>query len=493
MRTIVEQIFEHGRKHPDKLALLDGTNTMTYREVCQGILAVSDRLKKEYAMEKGDAVILAADKQLSFVTVYFACHLSGIIVLPMAPDTNDRRFRLIYDKVRPKLVIGFDKAAVNCRVAALSAFETLDKESGFTEMEPFSFPSPMDIADIIFTTGTTGEPKGVQLTQKNIAAAAGNINSFVENREEDVEMLALPISHSFGLGRMRCALSKGQTLVILGSFANMKRFFRFMEKYHVTGFGMVPASWAMIKKLSDIKIQEYAGQLRYIEIGSSPMPMEDKQLLIRILPDTRICMHYGLTEASRSCFIEFHKDAGHLDTVGKQSPNMHVEIRNEEGKNIPNGQEGEICVKWDAVTLGYYQMEEENKASFFGDYFRTGDWGIRDAQGYIRLISRKKELINVGGKKVSPAEVEEVLKDMPQIRDCVCVGMPDPEGILGEVVKAYVVLEDMKLDNGFEDISREVGKVLEGYKVPVAYEEIKEVPRTSSGKVQRLSLKKKTK
>ena len=386
MRTIVEQIFDHASGSPDKTALTDGKKSLTYGELKRQILQLKAVLEKRFQLKQGDAVIIAADRQLSFVSVYFACHLLGAMALPIAPDTNNRRFQLIYHKVSPRLVIGFTNGLAGCPVASLGQLEGDCVQEGSWN---FQYPELDSLADIIFTTGTTGEPKGVRLTHRNIAAAARNINGFIGNLKDDVEMLALPVSHSFGLGRLRCALSNGQTAVILGSFANMKRFFEFCQTYGVTGFGMVPASWAMMKKLSGVKISELSGQLKYVEIGSAPMPLADKKLLCDILPNTRICMHYGLTEASRSAFIEFHTEKDRLDTVGKQTPGMTIEIRDEKGGAVSDGMEGEICVEGDCVTKGYFNLPEMDKESFWGGFFRTGDWGVRSTDGYIKLCSRK--------------------------------------------------------------------------------------------------------
>lgn len=485
MKSLVEQIFAWADVQPDKMAVTDGKKSLTYGQLRNGILYASKVLANDYQLKKGDRLIIAANKQPSFASVYFACHLLGIITLPIGPDTNLNRFAHIYKKAQPSLVIGFQNDEIDCPMAEIDAFENPDYAGA-----SYATMSSMDqVADIMFTTGTTGEPKGVQLTQRNIAAAARNINTFVQNRTDDIEMLALPISHSFGLGRMKCALSNGQSLVLLGSFVNMKRFFRYMEEYHVTGFGMVPASWEMIKKLSGAKLGEYKDQLHYIEIGSAPMPIEEKKTLLKMLPRTRICMHYGLTEASRSTFMEFHEEADRLDTIGKASPNMTIEIRDEHGEKVPDGSEGEICVAGDAVTIGYYELPEENKKSFWGKYFRTGDWGMRETDGHIRLLSRKKELINVGGKKVSPMEVEAVLLKLDAIKDCACVAMPDPDGILGEVVKAFVVTDELEKIEA-ASINRIIGAELESYKLPKVYEIIDAIPKTSSGKVQRLLLPK---
>ncbi len=483
MTSIVEQVFAFGQEYPEKIALINGRSSKSYGELINDTLIAREVLSEKYRISKGDRVILAADKQMEFVAVYFACHLLEAVTLPIAPDSNPKRYELIKSKVSPKLVVGFKDSDAGVQIAELKEFNIDDYKPTYDKL---SFPSLDSLADIIFTTGTTGEPKGVQLSHRNIMAAARNINTFIRNKRDDVEMLALPISHSFGLGRMRCALSKGQTLVLLGSFANVKRFFRFMKEYEVNGFGMVPASWALLKKLSGEEIAKYKDQLSYIEIGSAPMPLDEKQYLIETLPTTRICMHYGLTEASRSAFMEFHEAKDHLYTVGKQSPNMNITICDESGNSLSDGEEGEICVSGDAVTIGYLDLPKDE--SFWGDSFRTGDWGIKDSDGYITLKSRKKELINVGGKKVSPIEVEEVLKGIDYIDDCVCIGTPDQDGILGEVVKAFVVTDKPELIS-YENIDSIIGNQLEGYKHPAIYSVIKDIPKTSSGKVQRLSLK----
>ena len=355
-------------------------------------------------------------------------------------------------------------------------------------MEPFRQIEIDTIADVLFTTGTTGAPKGVSLSHKNLSAAALNINTFIKNTADDVELLALPVSHSFGLGRVRCVLSKGGTLVLLGSFASMKKFFGCIDRYHCTGFGMVPAGWGYIKKMSGKKLGQYADQLRYIEIGSSFMPVEDKELLCELLPQTRICMHYGLTEASRSAFMEFHSEGKHLNTAGKPSPNVDIKIFDAEGHLLLNGEEGEVCVKGNHVTCSYWNESKDRFAKdFFNGYFRTGDSGYLDEDGYIHLKSRIKEIINVGGKKVSPMEVEDILNSIPGIEDCACVAMPDPEGVMGELVKAFIVTHDESLTD--TAILAALKPKLEVYKLPAAIERIDSIPKTASGKVQRLQLK----
>jgi long-chain acyl-CoA synthetase len=326
----------------------------------------------------------------------------------------------------------------------------------------------------------------VCLTHANIAGSASNTNGFIGTCSDDIEALALPLSHSFGLGRLRCVLMAGATLVLVGNFANLKSFFSVLDAWHVTGFGMVPAVWQYIKRLSGRRIARFAEQLKYIEIGSAALPIEDKRLLMEIFPNTRLCMHYGLTEASRAMFTEFHANAGNLETVGRPASSLvEASIRDDDGNPVANGVDGEICVRGNMVTRSYFKPQD-NAGSFYGDWFRTGDWGHRDDEGNFYLTGRKKELINVGGEKVSPATIEDAIRSLG-ITDCACIAVPDPNGVLGEVPKAFLQKDDKQVT--IEDIKQQLTQLLPPHEIPVEWEWVDSIPRTSSGKIQRLKLK----
>ena len=481
LESIEKQIWHWANSQPDKIAVKSGKKVATYQQLCQHILGAKNYYEETLSCKKGDVIILAAGKQIEFLYAYFGAHLADLKVVPIDAATNPTRLDYIVKKTHATLLVGFENSEIEIRKESLKNFSELSKEFIMPK-----FPSMNDVSDILFTTGTTGEPKGVPLTYENEAAAARNINEFIGNTKDDIELLALPVSHSFGLGRVRCCLSKGATLILLGSFANVKKIYRTMEEDHVTGFTMVPASWRYLKKLTGDKLGDYKGQLKYIEMGSAFFSKNEKQELANLLPHTRVCMHYGLTEASRSAFMEFHEDADYLESVGKASPHTDIKVMDEKGKELVENQEGEICVKGDHVTHGYLDLPIQK--SFFGEYFRTGDWGYKTKEGYIYLISRKKELINVGGKKVSPVEVEEQLFKVPGIADCACVGVPDEEGVLGEVVKAFIV-KVKESEITFDDIKGQLNGKLEAYKLPVHYQWIDEIPKTQNGKIQRGLLK----
>lgn len=482
MKTIEEQIFDKVQNIPDKVALISGDTEITYSQLWDYCLCAAEKLKQDYHLKKGDRVILSAAGNIEFVYAYFGVHIAGGICVPIDPDTNQTRFEYIEKSTTPVCVMGL---LHNVKKETIPFTDVVNGTSKAT----YIAPEQSQVADILFTTGTTGAPKGVALSYNNLSAAARNINAFIGNTSSDVELLALPVSHSFGLGRLRCTLSKGATVVMLGTFANVKKFFKEMARCQVTMFAMVPASWGFIKKMSGKYIGKFADQLKFIEIGSSFMPVEDKELLMSLLPKTRICMHYGSTEASRSAFMEFHTYKDNLLSIGKASPNVEIKIFTSQGTPAALGEEGEVCVKGEHVTCSYWNETPERFASdFYDGYFRTGDCGTMDAEGNIYLKSRIKEMINVGGKKVSPMEVEDILNTIPGIKESACIGIPDPGIVLGEVVKAFIVADDNLSD---EEIMQQLRPQLEVYKLPVEIERINAIPKTGSGKIQRLSLKKK--
>lgn len=482
MNTIEHKIHSWSLINPDKIALVDKKIALNYKELFENIWASKILLEIEYGISKGDTVVLVANKNVAFIFIYFALHLIGAKVLPIDEQISQDRLKFAINMTSPKLIIGLQNEINNIKVIGFECFIGLKKSNVPVDI---IFPNLNDSADILFTTGTTGEPKGVILSHRNIAESANNINSFIGNNHNDIELLAMPISHSFGLARLKCVLSAGSTLVLLGSIVNIKRMFRIFDEHKITGFGMVPASWSYIKKMSGNKLAEYSNQLNYIELGSAYMSPEDKMELVDLFPKTRLCMHYGLTEASRSTFMEFNTSIDYLDTIGKSSPNVTINIFDKKGNKLSKEEEGEICIKGNHVSRKYLNIDK--KDLFYGEYFRTGDIGLINRKDYIVLKGRLNEIINVGGKKLSPMEVEGKIKGFDSELEAVCIGISDANGILGEVVKAFVVKGNSICD--LEEIDSFLKKKLEMYKVPVEYEWINEIPKTSSGKIQRQKLK----
>lgn len=475
---LLQALVRHVEERPDKIAIVAGAQEVTYAELLRNAERGATYIGS-LGITTGDRIVLSAHKDIRFVYLYLGAQMLGVVNVIVDAASNEERLQYIEDATQPKCCFGYQSTCFPSVLFDDIDFTTICGNAPSVELKPD------DTAEILFTTGTTGNPKGVCLSYANICGAAQNINDYIRNTVDDVEILGLPICHSFGLGRLRCNLLTGATIILLGNFANVRQFFKAIEQYHATGFGVVPAAWAYIRKISGRRMEKYAQQIRYIEIGSAAMPMETKRELLEMFPYTRICMHYGLTEASRNCFVEFH-DQAHLDSIGQPvCDKVDVRIFDANGSLVDDGQTGELCVKGNMV-MKCYLREEDTRLAFFGEYFRTGDTGYKSADGYLYLLGREKELINVGGKKVSPMEVEDVICSLG-VGDCVCVPIKDPQGIMGEVVKCYVLRGSTQLC--FEQITEALKERLEPYKRPVCFEWIDEIPMTASGKKQRINLK----
>lgn len=476
---ILQALMQHAESQPDKNAIVVGSNEVTYAQLKANVQLAAGLLAS-MGMKAGDRIMLSAHKDIEFVYLYLGAHILGVTNVIVDAESKEERLRYIEEKTQPVCCFGYVSPNHNSIL-----FSELHLDEAIPYVNEVEGLKADDVAEILFTTGTTGAPKGVILSYANIYGSANNINQFIQNTQDDVEILGLPICHSFGLGRIRCNIIKGATIVILGNFANVRHFFKAIEQYGVTGFGVVPAAWAYIRKISGKRIEKYAPQIHYIEIGSAAMPLDTKKEMLEMFPNTRICMHYGLTEASRSCFVEFH-DVEHIDSIGKPvCEKVDVRIFDANGNPVTNGYKGELCVKGNMVLLRYLE-DQDTKKAFFGEYFRTGDCGYMTDEGYIYLLGREKELINVGGKKVSPMEVEDAIVALG-VGDCVCVPMKDPDGIMGELVKCYVLEGSTELT--FDQIADMLKDKLEHFKQPVCYEWIDKIPQTSTGKKQRVNLK----
>ena len=482
---VLASIVGHAITSPDKVALVEGRVRVTYAQLVANIECAACYLQS-MGLKHGDRIVLSAQKEPGFVYLYLAAHLIGVVNVVVDSTLPADRLDYIMGVIQPAAVFGN-----HLKLESKSVIPIDDINFECQSVKQLQLPSlhDSDVADVMFTTGTTGRPKGVCLTHANIAGSANNTNGFICTMADDVEALALPLSHSFGLGRLRCVLMAGATLVLVGSFANLKTFFTIIENEQVTGFGMVPAVWQYIKRLSGKRIAKFADQIRYIEIGSAAMSIEDKRLLMELFPNTRICMHYGLTEASRAMFTEFHEAVEHLDAIGRPaSPLVEACVLDEDGHPVSAGEDGEICIRGNMVISSYF-LDEDNKDSFHDGWFRTGDWGHQDSDGLFYLTGRKKELINVGGEKVSPITIEEAILSLG-VADCACIGVPDPNGVLGEVPKAFLVSgSGVAQVPTIDEIKRHLASRLPSHEIPVEWEWVNSIPRTSSGKIQRLKLK----
>ena len=476
---LVETLLDHAARHPRRAAIMvaRGGATLSYGDFVGMIRAAATRIRRAGA-ERGDRIVLCGRNSPHLAAAYFAVHLAGGVAVLLDADTPLETVRWVVNDAEARLVLAAGDIALPRPVADLAAW----CQTGEGELLDSPQPGLPDAADLIYTTGTTGRNKGVLLTHENIAQAALNINTFVGTCRDDLEVMPLPLSHSFGLGRLRCMAQAGHCLLLLPGMRNPAAVLKQLLDAKASGLALVPAGLDLILRMTKDRLGDAREHLRYVEIGSAAMRPETKQKLLDLLPQTRICHHYGLTEASRAAFLEYHADRDRLASIGRPGPNVEMAVRDEEGHDLPNGQQGEIVVRGGMVMQQYWKQPELTRDVLQNGWLRTGDRGFRDAHGYYYLTDRQGDLVNVGGRKVSPEEVEQALNGHAAVVESACVGIPDPQGIVGQCLKACVVLRNEVRD---EQLIEWLRSRVEEYKIPRVWQRVEKIAKTASGKIQR--------
>lgn len=480
METLLAHLLRIAGNHPQRIALRCDAQEVSYGELRSRILRAAVRLRALGVTER-DRVLICAGNTVAVPVLYFAVHGIGAVAVPLPPDIPGTVLASLATDTAARLVV-VERAISEFPCAVVSPATLTAEVADSEEIVPVCRADA--VADLLYTTGTTGLRKGVVLTQANILAAARNISAFIGNRSDDVEVVPLPLSHSFGLGRLRCMALTGNTLVLEPGLGTGVLTLKRVLDLRATGLALVPAGFEILRRVTGNALGGARDHLRYIEIGSAPMRPETRQWLTELLPQTRICHHYGLTEASRAVFTEYHDDASKPGTIGRAAPNVEIVICDEGGRRLPAGEPGEVVVRGGMVMREYWNQPDLTQRAFCAEGLRTGDVGYMDADGYLFLLGRRSDLINVGGRKIAPDEIEDLLCRLEGVLDAACVGEPDE--LLGECIRAYVVTNR---PIGRTEVAAYLRTKVEEYKIPKSVERIEQIPRTASGKVQRQMLR----
>ena len=501
--SIVENLAQGAVKHPDKLCLADARRAATYREAWDGICGLAMELSNR-GVGKGSCVLIESDQSVDYMIWVFAVQLLGAISVPLEKNVSSGRALEIAEETEAVLYASA-RAIPELSERGVPHMDIRDAEAfalgqliggvyraGIDDLELIQFPAPEDIAEILFSTGTTGKSKGIVLTHANDVALAENVCVGVGMKPDNVELIPMPTSHSHGLRRTYANMASGSSVVFADNVMLLKNVFALMDKYHVTSMDLSPSILNIFFKLSKDRLGDYADALDYIQLGSAPLSEDDKEHLSRILPKTRLYNFYGSTEAGCSCLMDFNADvpgsAKAPGCIGRPAVNAEFIVVDENRKPIKSSRDnpGFLASRGAINMKEYFKDPELTAQATDGEYIYTKDLGYIDDEGFVYMLGRKDDVINFGGVKISPEEIESQVIKSGMIKDCACV--PVDDAITGQAPKLFITLEpdtdyDAKAFRSF------LTKVLDANKQPKYVEIIDEIPRTFNGKIKRNELR----
>ncbi|MEK3822065.1 MULTISPECIES: fatty acid--CoA ligase family protein [Cytobacillus] len=510
--NLTEQLHETAIKMGNKTAYYFMDQSSTYGELDGAVTKFADGLSK-LGVKKGDHIALLLGNSPHFVIGLHGALRLGATVIPINPIYTPDEIGYIVNNGDVKALVTLDLLVpliekmhqalprvenfIICETpqgqaskadpSALSAFSKMKSFTQVIASGDLDFKGPElkddETAVILYTSGTTGKPKGAMLTHKNLYCNAKDVSDYLHMNENDRVITTLPMFHVFCLTvALNAPLMNGATILIDPKFSP-KEIFRLAKKYEPTVFAGVPTMYNFLLQFDDGNTEDLKS-LRLCISGGAAMPVallhgfEKKFNVI-------VSEGYGLSEASPvTCFnpLDKPRKAG---SIGQSIMNVENKVVNELGEEVSVGEVGELIVRGPNVMKGYYKLPEETAATIRDGWLYTGDLAKRDEEGYFYIVDRKKDLILVGGYNVYPREVEEVLYNHEDVVEVAVLGVPDPN--LGEAVRCYVVTKNPQLTE--ELLLAYCAEHLAKYKVPSSIEFLEELPKNTTGKILRRALK----
>ena len=501
MNTLTDLWDQTEQAHPERVALIAGNERLTYQQVGNAIRTLAANLANCWRLQSGDVVALMAPNCPEFVISYFAVTRLGGIIQPIDERLSPAEVRavledsgaervMIHQLLWPKLESCLPELpAVRQLLKIGVAAQITDSFAAWINGHPATPPPATDItpdtvAELMYTSGTTGEPKGVMRSHRNVRAASRNAYRGFGYTGSDVIAIAMPLSHSSALNsQMMPLLELGGTLVLLDKF-DAPQMLSLIRAEGVTCMRAVPAMLRMLLASPDFCAATLPS-LRLIVNSSAPIDPATYSELKQRFTSIQVMNSYGLTEASTCTVLPDTLALSHAGSVGMPIEGVQMRLRDEEGNAVSSGSEGEIWVRGEHVFVGYRNRPEKTRAVLVDGWLHTGDLAHQDEQGLYYLHGRRDDVINCAGRKFAPVDVENCILQMSEVQEAAVVGTPHP--VLGQVVKAYVVLKPGAEPNA-KLITRHCAQNLPSHKVPFYVEFALVLPRNSTGKVLRREL-----
>lgn len=495
--TLVNRILFWAERQPDKLAAAFKKERLTYGELAEKMKYIAAGLGR-MGIQRGDRVIFSAVSRPEMAAAYLGIQYCGAVAVFLDKNAAPEYASLLYRESDGALLLTdrpMKEYESACRIYSLKAIYNTEPDEADKIASPESLyvvPNEEDLAELLFTTGTTGKPKGVMLTYKAVYHILNNTIEGIGIRGDDRVLLPLPLNHSFALRVLRAVLYRGGSVIFQNGFTFAKEIENNLDEYQCTGLAVVPASVETISRQMQGRFAEIMGRFRYIEVSAGSLSVEQRKRLTKELPDTTIYNTWGSSESGGALFLnvtEAVSDPEKVRALGRPLPCVQLKILDEAGNVIESDRTrpGRMAIKGDMQMSGYWGQEELTAETIKDGWLLTGDMAYLDEDGYAYMLGRADDIINVGGEKVSPVEIENIAGEYSYIRECACIGVPDPEGILGFVPVLFVAVKG----NGYseDDLQAFLKGRMERYKVPAKYISVQEIPRNRMQKIDRKKLR----
>lgn len=482
VNAIVEEIISHGAFKSDKLAVIANSEKITYGELSELIRKAAHYLNSK-GIKTGDKVILEAFPSIEFISFYFATHLLNAVSVPLDVNLSEEQYNEITKDVDASLTITFNKEIRNGILLKIDNFNCLES---FCDAQIILESE----ADIIFTSGTTGKPKGVVLSHLSMLRGAENIIEGSEMSPDTINLLGVPIHHAFGLGTLRALMLNGATAVLINGFSSLKSIKNTYDLYECNAISIVPSALNIINELCKGRLDYLFSNLKYFEFGSASITEKLLTQLREQFPTSALYASYGSTESPRTMYVNLSQYPTKINTIGKSVSNVQVRILDEQYKPIISSFEnvGRVCFSGQMNSLRYWNNDEETKQAFSESLYYSNDLGYIDEDGFVTLVGRINDMLNIGGKKIPASQIETLVNNLAGVKESSCIGVFDESSLLGEVPVVFVVLEKgAKILE--QDILREFKVTNNQYIEPKGIKFIDALPLNRIGKVDKKILR----
>ena len=446
--NVFDYLFD-STKDLEKDFLLGSKETISFNKLYNDSLRVASFLKQNIG--EGKNVLLISPNSVFFLTAYLGILRSGNTCIPLDFAIEQSNLDFIINTTESSTV--FITRSLKSKLTFGSNIHLIDEDESLqiiSDYQIINFNTNFDksrVAEIIFTSGSTGEPKGVMISHQNIIANTNSIIDYLKLSLEDIMEVVLPFYYCYGLSLLHTHLKVGGSIVLNNNFMFLGTVIDDLRNFKCTGFAGVPSHFQiLLKKSQSFKNTEFPS-LRYVTQAGGKLHAVFIKEFIEAFPTKDFFVMYGQTEATaRLAYLPPKLVNTKTSSIGKAIPGVELKVVNDKGERVGLNVEGELLARGKNIMLGYYKDEVSTKAAIKNGWLYTGDMAKIDKDGFIYLVARKKEIIKVGGKRVSPKEIEAVILSVPEVVDCTITGIKDE--ILGESLKAEIIINRLDIEEG---------------------------------------------